>query len=127
MSVTEFLRARRELVRSRVFNSRRGIYVISDGGLDREAMKGGVFGFLFLLALAFGASTSILIVLGIPAALGILYACFVMAVGLKAYTDWSDTYFDKHTKYRLPPEYRDSESQTRAKRRARGARNRDGV
>ncbi len=90
-------------------------------------MKGGVFGFLFLLALTFGASTPTLIVLGISATMGMFYACFVIAVGWKAYIEWSDTYFDKHTKYRLPPEYRDSESHTKATRRAKRARSDDGA
>ena len=89
-------------------------------------MKGGVFGFLFLLAQTFGASTPVLIIVGIMAAVGIFYACFVIAVGWKAYIEWADTRFDKHTKYLLPPEYRDSESQTKASRRAKRKRLNDG-
>lgn len=117
MNLRAFLRRRREYIRARVFNSRRGIYFLSDGGLDREAAKGAIFAAPFLLAATERASLFLLLLLGVPAAIGGAYAAFVLYVGWSAYIQRSDTQFDKHTKYLLPPEYSKAESSTKAKRR----------
>ena len=119
LDIRKFLIRRRDYIRSRVYGSRRGIYFISDGGLDREAAKGWAFAVPLVFASTFDASLAILVILAAVALLGILYSGFALYVGWQAYIEKSDKLYDRRTKYNLPPEYRDTESATKAWRRKR--------
>ena len=70
-----------------------------------------------LIALAGGAPLYVVVPLTLIAIPGIAYALFAFAVGFKAYSEWGDRFYDKHTTRYLPPEYGNSESATSARQR----------
>jgi len=115
--VRAFLSRRRKHIRSRVFNSRRGSYFLYTGDMEREAAKGFVFVLPALLAVMMQAHFLLVLVLLLPAILGVGYGLFALYTGIRAYSQRSDEIYDRHTRHGLPPEYKVTESATRAKKR----------
>lgn len=81
--------------------------------------KGWVFALPVLFALTTRSDPAFILILSIVALPGIAYAVFAGIVGFKAYAEWSDTFYDKHTKKTLAPEYQATESAIRARRKRR--------
>jgi len=102
-----------------LFNSQRASYFLLSSGLEREMAKGWAFALPALFALSFRVEPVLVAGLAVLAVPGIAYAVFAGVVGFKAYTEWGDTLYDRHTKKSLPPEYRDTESAPAARRKRR--------
>lgn len=114
-----FLAERRLKIRKKLFNSRRASYFFLSGGLEGEMAKGWVFALPALFAFTTHSDLSLILILSVLAVPGIGYAIFAGTVGFKAYAEWSDTFYDRHTKKHLSPEYRSAESATTARRKRR--------
>jgi len=112
-----FLAGRRREIRKRLFGSHRASYFLLNSGLEGEAPKGWVFAVPALFALATHAPLPVVLPLIFVAIPGIAYAMFALAVGYKAYAEWGDRLYDKHTRKLLPTEYRETESATAARRK----------
>lgn len=102
-----------------MFSSPRGSYFILSSGLEREMAKGWVFALPALFALTTSSNPALVVILALVALPGIAYAVFAGIVGFKAYAEWGDTFYDKHTKKTLAPEYQVTESATRARKKRR--------